>query len=344
MADTKVSAETLVSEVKAGYKMYIVCDTGAAPDSNAATMTQLRDFLEIVSPPQGRLTVASGTPVPTSNDTGNTTIYYTPYVGRRVPLYDGTRFVMTDVGGELSHLLSDTGDSPAAAAAASVYDVYGWLKNGSPVISRGRAWESTTDRDTGNAITRIEGIYLNSTTIANGPAAQRGTWLGTIETDASSAEVTDSLTHRHLWNAYNQERRALRVVLDFSSGAYSTQTWREMNGSTANRIRFVSGGTAHIAAYGFVGVANSTASARSVRMALALGTTTAPNDGNFDDYMASSATSTILAPLSAAWTGPPGIGARFISMLQWAEGTDTQTWFAVGAGARRHGISATMNM
>lgn len=45
MADTKVSAETLVSAIKAGYKMYIVCDTGVAPDSNAATMLQVQDFI-----------------------------------------------------------------------------------------------------------------------------------------------------------------------------------------------------------------------------------------------------------------------------------------------------------
>lgn len=45
MADTKVSAETLVSAVQGTYKTYIATDTGAAPDSNAATMTQLQTFV-----------------------------------------------------------------------------------------------------------------------------------------------------------------------------------------------------------------------------------------------------------------------------------------------------------
>jgi hypothetical protein len=251
MADTKVSAETLVSEVKANYKIYIVTDTGAAPDSNAARMSQVKDYLEITSPPQGRLTVASGSPVVTSSDSGNTTMYYTPYVGRQVPLYDGTRFVMTDMGGELSQLLSDTGDSPAAAAAASNYDMYVWLKNGSPVVSRARAWESATVRDTGNAITRVEGIYLNNTAFTNGPSAQRGTYVGTIRTDPSSAEVTFRYgaisipANRHgffgVWNMYN------RVLVDTQVGdtsgtwAYSTGTFRNANDVAETRVSYIVG-------------------------------------------------------------------------------------------------------
>ena len=44
MADTKLSAETLVSVVKTGYRFYTVTDTGAAPDSGAATAQLMRDF------------------------------------------------------------------------------------------------------------------------------------------------------------------------------------------------------------------------------------------------------------------------------------------------------------
>lgn len=45
MADTKLSAETLVSAVQANYKIYVATDTGIAPDSNAARMSQVKDFL-----------------------------------------------------------------------------------------------------------------------------------------------------------------------------------------------------------------------------------------------------------------------------------------------------------
>lgn len=45
MADTKLSAETLVSALAANHKIYVVTDTGLAPDSNAARFSQVATFL-----------------------------------------------------------------------------------------------------------------------------------------------------------------------------------------------------------------------------------------------------------------------------------------------------------
>ena len=45
--------------------------------------------------PQGRLTLSPGEPVMTADQTGKTSIFYTPYVGASVPIYDGTAFVPT---------------------------------------------------------------------------------------------------------------------------------------------------------------------------------------------------------------------------------------------------------
>lgn len=47
MADTKVSAETLVSALAANHRFYVVCDTGAAPDSNAARASQVKTYVGI---------------------------------------------------------------------------------------------------------------------------------------------------------------------------------------------------------------------------------------------------------------------------------------------------------
>src|SRR5580765_710744 len=59
------------------------------------------------TPPQGRLTLQTLTPVMTTAVSGATTIFYTPYVGNQVPLYSGTAMVMTTFA-ELNTLLSDT--------------------------------------------------------------------------------------------------------------------------------------------------------------------------------------------------------------------------------------------
>ena len=39
--------------------------------------------------PQGRLTLASGSPVMTGNQAAATSIIYTPYIGNQIPVYDG---------------------------------------------------------------------------------------------------------------------------------------------------------------------------------------------------------------------------------------------------------------
>jgi hypothetical protein len=42
------------------------------------------------TPPQGRLTLISGTPVMTSDIVNASTLYYAPYVGNSIPIYNGT--------------------------------------------------------------------------------------------------------------------------------------------------------------------------------------------------------------------------------------------------------------
>ena len=46
-----------------------------------------------VQSPNGRLTLTSGTPVTTNDVTAATTIYYTPYKGNAIQLYNGTNWI-----------------------------------------------------------------------------------------------------------------------------------------------------------------------------------------------------------------------------------------------------------
>ena len=47
----------------------------------------------LLLPPQGRLTLQSATPVMTTTQSAKTTIYYTPYQGDTLPLYNGSAMV-----------------------------------------------------------------------------------------------------------------------------------------------------------------------------------------------------------------------------------------------------------
>lgn len=210
----------------------------------------------LISPPQGRLTLTTGTPVMKATASAQTTIYYAPYVGRIVPLYDGTRFHMYDIGGELSQATTDSTKSPAAVTTNSNYDLFVWNDSGTIRCTRGPAWSSSTSRGTGAGTTeleRVNGIYLNKVAITNGPGAQRGTYVGTVRSNGSSqidwiygaVSVGGTEAKLFVWNMYNQVDIATSVGDSTDSWTYSSATWRSQNASDTMRVSFISGLALH---------------------------------------------------------------------------------------------------
>lgn len=96
--------------------------------------------------PQGRLTLSSGEPVMTADHTGKTSIFYTPYVGANVPIYDGSSFVPTPFAERSNDLTqSSVGKAgPAAAGPYQVIDVFVWNDGGTVRLSRGPCWRSSS--------------------------------------------------------------------------------------------------------------------------------------------------------------------------------------------------------
>lgn len=197
--------------------------------------------------PGGRLTLATVTPVMQSSVTGATTVYYTPYKGRVVPIYNGTVFVNTDIGGELSQATTDATKSPAAVGASSVYDIFVWNDAGTIRATRGVAWTNPTTRAA--ALTLLNGILVNNVAITNGPAQYLGTYVGTIASNASStidwilgtAASGGGAAHLMVWNYYNRVNTITRVTDNQTAYSYTTATVREAGGSTTNVINYISG-------------------------------------------------------------------------------------------------------
>ena len=133
--------------------------------------------------PGGRLTLATATPVMTTTQSAKTTIFYSPYVGNLIPIYNGSLFIPTTFI-ELSTTTTDTIYNPAAIEASKVNDWYVWNSGSGLRLCHGVNWTSDTERNTSNTL--VNGIWLNTSNIANGPAALRGTWVGTTRSNASS--------------------------------------------------------------------------------------------------------------------------------------------------------------
>lgn len=205
-----------------------------------------------ISEPQGRLTLTTATAIMTSTVTGATTVYYTPAIGNLVPVYDGSRVVMVDTGGEVSQATTDTTKSPAACTTNSNYDVWGWMDSSTFRATRGPAWSTATSRGTGagtSELTKVGGIIVNANAITNGPAANRGTYLGTIRTNGSSqvdykfgsSAAGGGSISLGVYNPYNQTIIRTTGYDSTASWTYAGGAVRSSNNSTSNRVSFIKG-------------------------------------------------------------------------------------------------------
>jgi hypothetical protein len=164
-----------------------------------------------------------------------------------VPIYDGTNMVPT-VFAEISQATTDSTKSPAAVAASKYYDLFVWNDSGTVRCTRGPAWTNSTTR--GYTLTVVSGISLNTSSITNGPAASRGTWVGTITSNGSStidyifgaAASGGTAAFFGVWNAYNRVPTPTTVTDNgVFYNAYTSATPRQARASAGNQISYVMG-------------------------------------------------------------------------------------------------------
>ncbi len=195
--------------------------------------THLRDNINLLgkvaaSLCQGRLTLASATPVPTADQTAKSTLYYTPYLGEHVGIYDGTNWIPWEFA-EIS-LNLDTAKGGAALDASLPHDIFLYSAAGTLTLSA-TAWTNPTTRATSL-------VYQDGVLVKNGATGYR--YLGTICTTAVAGDVEDSDDFRGLWNYYNRVPRRLKSGAG-ANHAYATAVWRSYNADAALRVEFVIG-------------------------------------------------------------------------------------------------------
>lgn len=169
----------------------------------------------------GRLTLTSGVPVLTSNVTSAGTLYWTPYGGNRVALYDGSQWVLHSFT-ELSLALSIT--------SGTLYDVFVYDNSGTLTLELA-AWTNNTTRAT--ALATQDGVLVKST-----DATRR--YLGTLRASGTNT-CEDSDTKRFLFNHYHRARRKLTKTESTANWTTSNDAWESLNASTANRVEMVIG-------------------------------------------------------------------------------------------------------
>lgn len=172
---------------------------------------------------QGRLTLAASTPVPSSNITGATEVFYTPYLGNWISLYQE--------GGIWRPMqFTETYISLAGCPADTNYDIFGYNNAGSLALETA-AWSNAATRAT--ALALQDGIYVKS-----GDPTRR--YLGSMRTTATAGQCEDSHSRRYLWNYLNQVQRKLYAA-DQTSHTYSAVAYRSWNNDNNVRYHFVVG-------------------------------------------------------------------------------------------------------
>lgn len=150
--------------------------------------------------PQFRLSLTSGDPVD-DNESSATTLYYTPYNGNAIQLYNGSNwevFALSELSLTLTGTLTDR----------KIYDIFIDYNAGTPQMILGSAWTNDT--------TRANGIsFQDGRLIKTGTAAYL--YVGTIRAmELSGVKVYNNSQYRYLYNYYNK----IPKILAYPSESY----------------------------------------------------------------------------------------------------------------------------
>ncbi len=189
--------------IRRGANWYIV---GAASAPNLGN--------EVVN---GRLTVTSGTPIVQSGSGAN--IYFTPFRGNAVDLYDGLATWVRVLFTQVSIAVPGTSNK--------VYDVFGYNSAGTLTLELSTAWTNATTRS--EALTTQDGVLVKS-----GAVTRR--YLGTVATEAAGGVVSDTPSARNCWNYYNRVNRTLSRLETTPTWSYNTGDYRQANNSLLNQV------------------------------------------------------------------------------------------------------------
>lgn len=208
-------------------------------------------------PPQSRLTLVSGVPIMTTNQSAKTSIFVTPYNGNRIPVWNGSKYVYHTFA-ELTMVLNATNH-----ITVGIYDMFAAYVSGVLVVGSGPIWSAGAvagsiaagagARGTGAGSTeheRLQGLLVakniitlknDTTTYTNVPARQ-ATFIGSFFVDATAGQVTCNVGYgqSRKWSLYNPYRVNQAPIL-LSAGDPNT-SWsnpgsvRQSRADTGNKL------------------------------------------------------------------------------------------------------------
>lgn len=315
--------------------------------------------------PQGRLTLTSATPVLSSDVTDTGRIFYTPYVGDKLPIYSGSLWSMTTFT-ELTLDLHTTQHVIDKNFDLFVVNHLGTLRLVTTV-----AWTNGTTRATG--ITMTNGIWLNTSTVdmyygtggnpATGTAtissvtALTATYVGTIRTTATPAKTkmimfptpganeNGQKSSMFVWNAYNRVPITTISRNTVDTWTYVTAAWRAQNGAGTNSgvdnsNHWICGLTGDQFRCVNVAIHQSTTVGRLMGIGFNSSTTLAT--GGLSHYTALNNANG--QTCESYLTNFSILGLQYTQAIEYSDGATTTFWGDVGSANIQSGIFTTVMM
>lgn len=289
--------------------------------------------------PQGRLSLVSGQPVINNGVTSASTIYYVPYIGPSLPIYNGIVWQNYCLISQLTLILNATQHT-----SGNLYDIFAFINSGSLTLACGPAWTNSTTRSA--AISQVGGLWTNTASITltangntySGISANTATYLGTFLCTPSNATTVQDMKPSSttstpgakmcLYNAYNQ-------VMTYARANYTGGTWHQSSGSAYETwgsasycaVRYVDGlGFASINySIAISGYGSAASQAGAVAVAL-------DNTSQLDQVGSMEATQNALETINYNMTGLflPSIGSHLVIPMEYSNQTTNWTWGSNG--------------
>lgn len=177
---------------------------------------------------QGRLTLTSNTPVLSSNVTGATTLYYTPYTGSQISIWDGSKWSV--------RTFTERSLSLSGLAANTNYDVFIY-DNAGTLTLEAVAWSNS---GAGTSARASALSWLNGVRVKN---SDNRKYLGSFRTTSTIGQtefVNNNLPSSLLIkNEFNRIPITLFQQEGTTAHSYTTATVRNYNNSANYRFNLL---------------------------------------------------------------------------------------------------------
>lgn len=318
-----VTAGNITATAPANSRYVGQADTGSSLVFAADPPPQLQTVSNDVC--DGRVSLTTGVPVTPTDVTAATTVYFMPYRGNRIALYNGSQWII-DLLAQISIAVP--------ATTASIYDVFVYDNAGTPTLELSIAWTSDTAIFAAGtyASTRPtqDGVYVKSTNGTVIDATRR--YVGTFRTTGVSGQTEDSAKKRYVWNFYNRVVRTLQAPLETTaSWAYTTATWRQANANAASQLDVVIGMPEVTVTATVNAIGSNNPGSNEFFAGIGADSTSALATGCLPGSIESG--NSVIGSFMASYVTVPAIGRHFYAQLEQSTASGTTTWYGQNGAA-----------